>query len=277
MEHLASIFVLVSGLAHAIVNAIFKAGQDKLASRALIEAFSGLLALPLALLVPLPGLAWNWLLLSFAIHVVYLFSLIKAFELSDMSVAYPISRGLAPAIAAVCAVTVFGEAINAATVLGIAFVSGGVVAIGFSQRVNRAALLWALLTATCVAGYTVVDAQGVRAAPSAASYIVWIFILVAGGVAGVFALWRGKIFLLTAAQQWRPGLTAGALSLFGYGLALLAFRIGATPRLASLRETSILFGTAIAVIFLKERLSRLRGAGVAAIAAGAIVLVAAAR
>jgi drug/metabolite transporter (DMT)-like permease len=39
-------------------------------------------------------------------------------------------------------------------------------------------------------------------------------------------------------------------------------------------QTSILFGTAIAVIFLKERLTTLRLSGVLAIALGAIVLIA---
>jgi uncharacterized membrane protein len=64
------------------------------------------------------------------------------------------------------------------------------------------------------------------------------------------------------------------LSIITYGFALLAFRLGATPRLAALRETSILFGTAIAVIFLKERLTTLRFGGVLAIALGAFALIA---
>jgi uncharacterized membrane protein len=66
---------------------------------------------------------------------------------------------------------------------------------------------------------------------------------------------------------------AGTLSIISYGFALMAFRLGATPRLAALRETSILFGTAIAVIFLKERLTPLRLSGVLAIALGAVVLI----
>jgi uncharacterized membrane protein len=44
--------------------------------------------------------------------------------------------------------------------------------------------------------------------------------------------------------------------------------------LAALRETSILFGTAIAVIFLNEHLSKLRLTGVVSIAAGAVILIA---
>jgi drug/metabolite transporter (DMT)-like permease len=146
--------------------------------------------------------------------------------------------------------------------------------IGVSHKMRRSALLWAALTGTCIAAYTVIDAQGVRAAPTALSYIIWTFLLLGGALGTVFALWRGKEFLISAAGQWRPGLLAGALSIVSYGFALLAFRLGATPRLAALRETSILFGTAIAVIYLKERLTPLRLVGVLGIAAGAAILIA---
>ena len=139
---------------------------------------------------------------------------------------------------------------------------------------QRSALLWAGLTGTCIAAYTVIDAQGVRAAPTALSYIVWTFLMLGGALGTVFALWRGRAFFVSAAGQWKPGLLAGALSIVTYGFALFAFRLGATPRLAALRETSILFGTAIAVIYLKERLTPLRLGGVLAIAAGAAVLIA---
>ncbi|MGI9169792.1 MAG: hypothetical protein ACR2FH_06385 [Caulobacteraceae bacterium] len=82
------------------------------------------------------------------------------------------------------------------------------------------------------------------------------------------------MFLLTARAQWKPGLIAGAVSIVSYGLALWAFRLGATPRLAALRETSILFGVVIAIAFLKERATPARLAGVAAIGAGSVVLLA---
>jgi drug/metabolite transporter (DMT)-like permease len=201
-------------------------------------------------------------------------TLIKSFEQSDMSVAYPIARGLAPTLAAIGAVAIFHEPISMVVACGIALIAVGVMFIGISHTLNKSALLWASLTGACIAGYTVIDAQGVRAAPTAASYIVWTFMLMGIGIGGIFAVWRGKTFLVSAAAQWKPGLIAGALSIFSYGFALLALRLGATPRLAALRETSILFGTAIAVIFLRERLTRHRYLGVIAIALGAILLVA---
>lgn len=246
-----------------------------MSGRALIDGFGAILLAPVALVVPLPTHAWHFLIASWLIHVLYLFTLIKSFEQADMSVAYPIARGAAPMLAALGAVTLFHESINAVVAIGIAIIGLGVVLIGLSHRVNRSALLWALLTGACIAGYTVIDAQGVRAAPNPYSYIVWVFLLMGGGIASAFALIRGRAFMLAAAAQWRPGLVAAVLSIASYGLALLALSLGATPRLAALRETSILFGAGIAVIFLKEKLTLQRYAGIGVIALGAITLIAA--
>jgi drug/metabolite transporter (DMT)-like permease len=270
----ASAMILTSGAVHAVVNAIFKSGGDKMASRALIDGFSAVLVAPAAFFLALPVHAWAWLAGSTVTHLIYLFCLVKAFEAADMSVAYPIARGVAPALAATLAVLIFHEPISLSVIAGVILVSLGVMTVGLGRHVERRALAWAVATGISIAAYTVIDAQGVRAAPSAPSYIVWEFLLVGGGIGLLFAAWRGPVFLLAARSQWRLGLIAGALSIVTYGLALWAFRLGATPRLAALRELSILFGVAIAVIFLKERVTAGRIGGIAAIGAGAVILLA---
>jgi drug/metabolite transporter (DMT)-like permease len=269
---IASVMILGSGMAHAVVNAILKSGRDKMSSRALIDGFSALLMLPFAFYVPLPHGAWGWLAASWATHLVYLVCLIKAFESADMTVVYPIARGVAPALAAAVAVTVFREPISLPVAAGIALVSAGVVTVGLGRQVNRRGLLFAVATGVTIALYTVIDAQGVRAAPSAPSYIVWVYLSLGGGIGVLFALWRGPKFILAARSEWRTGLIAGALSIVTYGLALWAYRLGDTPRLAALRESSILFAVGIAVFVLKERVTAVRLVGVAVIAAGSAAL-----
>ncbi len=268
----AGLMMIASGAAHAVVNAILKAGRDKMSSRALIDGFSARIVLPFALFLPLPHGAWGWLAASWATHLIYLICLIKAFERADMTVAYPIARGVAPALAAAVAVLVFSEPVSWITAAGIGCVSLGVMVVGLGRQVDRRALGWAVATGVSIAGYTVIDAQGVRAAPSALSYIAWIYLTLGGGIGLLFALWRGPRFLLAARGEWKAGLAAGALSIVTYGLALGAYRIGDTPRLAALRETSILFAVGIAVIFLRERMTGGRIAGTVAIAAGAALL-----
>lgn len=268
----AGLMMIASGAVHAVVNAILKSGKDKLSSRALIDGFSGLLILPFVFFLPLPHGAWGWLAGSWATHVVYLVCLVKAFERADMTVAYPIARGVAPALASTVAVLVFAEPVSWITAAGIGCVSLGVMVVGLGRQVDRRGLGWAAATGVCIALYTVIDAQGVRAAPGALSYIAWVYVTMGGGIGLLFALWRGPRFLLAARAEWKAGLIAGALSIVTYGLALYAYRLGDTPRLAALRETSILFAVGIAVIFLRERMTGGRIAGTVAIAGGAALL-----
>ncbi len=274
MVQTATLLMLASGALHAVVNAVLKSGGDKMSSRALIDGSSAILVLPLAFIAPLPTGAWGWLAGSMLTHLFYLLFLVRAFEQADMSAVYPVMRGSAPVIAASVAVLLFGEPISWAVVAGIALVSCGTVLVAWWNAPGRKALGWAIATGAMTALYTVLDAQGVRAAPSAFSYFVWVFLALGGGIALTFALWRGPVFLRTAAAQWKPGLLAGALSLVTYGCALFAYRLGDVPRLAALRETSILFGVAIAAIVLKERVGPARLAGAGLIGAGAAVLVA---
>ncbi|MGI9169791.1 MAG: hypothetical protein ACR2FH_06380 [Caulobacteraceae bacterium] len=163
--HLAGAMIVVSGAAHAVVNAILKSGRDKMSSRALIDGFSAVLIAPAAFVLPLPGGAWGWLAASAGVHLVYLFALIKAFEGADMMVAYPVFRGMAPALTAAVAVAVFREPINGRVAAGVALVSAGVLSTALGRHMDGRTLAWSLLTGACIALYTVFDAQGVRAAP----------------------------------------------------------------------------------------------------------------
>ena len=274
MDRFAALLMLASGAAHAVVNTILKSGDDKLSSRALIDGSSALLILPLAFIVPLPSGAWSWLLASFAVHLVYLICLVKAFEGADMSAVYPVMRGSAPVLAAAASVLWLRDPITLAVVLGVLLVSLGTLTVAWWNPPSRRALLWALATGATIAAYTVIDAKGARAAPSAISYIVWVFLLLGFGIGALFALWRGPRFIAEARGQWRPGLAAGALSIVTYGLALWAYRLGDVPRLAALRESSILFGVALAWLVLKEPIGRARLIGAGVIAAGSAVLIA---
>ena len=56
------------------------------------------------------------------------------------------------------------------------------------------ALIWALITATLIASYTVIDGIGVRASENPLSYIVWLFILEVVPI--------GTILLITKRPEW---------------------------------------------------------------------------
>jgi drug/metabolite transporter (DMT)-like permease len=55
-------------------------------------------------------------------------------------------------------------------------------------------------------------------------------------------------------QHWATGLAGGALQAGSYGIAIWAMTVAPIAIVAALRETSVLFGALIAVVFLKEPL-----------------------
>jgi drug/metabolite transporter (DMT)-like permease len=57
---------------------------------------------------------------------------------------------------------------------------------------------------------------------------------------------------------WRSGLTGGALSFAAYWIVIWAMTVAPIAMVAALRETSVLFGAAIAVFVLREPLRATR-------------------
>jgi drug/metabolite transporter (DMT)-like permease len=266
--------MIASGSIHAVVNGIIKGGRDKMASRAVTDGSSAVIMLPAIAFVAMPTGAWGWLALSAAIHSLYLYALIKAYQIAEFSAAYPVLRGTAPAVTAVVTIGFLKEPASLADIAGIALIASAMFALASQRHLGGAALRWSLLTGVSIAAYTVVDAHGVRAAPTTASYIVWLFVLFGAMVVAMFGLLsRGAIFP-AAARQWKPGVLAGGLSILTYGMALTALALGPTAPLAALRETGMLTALAISVFALGERVTAVRIAAVVAIFAGAALILA---
>lgn len=274
MSALAAILMIASGSIHAIVNAIVKGGRDKMAARALTDGASALIVAPALFVVPLPHGAWGWLAFSAVAHAAYLYALIRTYQVADLTAAYPVLRGTAPVITALVAVGLLGEPARAAQLGGIALIAAAMAVLVAGRHLGRGALGWALLTGALIAAYTVVDARGVRAAPVAASYIVWLFASMGLVTVAMFAAAsRGRIFAAVPGQ-WRAGTVAGALSVVTYGMALVALSLGPTAPLAALRETGMVTALAIGVFALGEQVTLRRVLAVLAILAGAALILA---
>lgn len=269
---LAPLLMIASGSIHAVVNAIVKGGKDKMASRAMTDGSAAIFLLPALLLVPLPHGAWAWLAATALVHALYLYALIRAYQVSDFSSAYPVLRGTAPLVTAGVTLGLLGDHVSTLSGAGIALIGISMFVLAIGRHLSRTGFGWAVLTGFTIAAYTVIDAAGVRAAPTPFSYIAWMFVTMGLVIVGLFAiLTRGTLFA-SMREQWRPGAIAGALSIMTYGLALYALSIGPTAPLAALRETGMVTALIIAVVFLKERVTIGRGVAVLGILAGAALI-----
>jgi drug/metabolite transporter (DMT)-like permease len=270
------LLILLSAAVHALVNILTKSADDKYAMRLLIGVFSALMVAPALAFVPLPRGTAVWLLLSTAlVHAFYELFLVKSYESAAFSAVYPVARGTGPLFTTLGAILILGEHPPPVQLAGILLVCGGVTAIGLSHRASDGVgrgLAYALGTGVTIGCYTLVDASGVRAVTNPFSYVLWFF--VAHGVCVLVTApgIRGWRVLVEARRQWRLGIVVSLLSIVTYGAAMLAWRFGATAQLAALRETSVLFGTALAMQFLGEQMTSRRWAAASAIALGAILL-----
>lgn len=270
--------VLLAAAIHAGWNGILKGAGNALMTTVLVAGLSGGLAALVLPFVPAPAAAsLPYLAASVVVQIGYYVLLANAYRTGDMSRTYPIMRGAAPLILVIPATLWFGEAVSAAGWAGIGLVSLGILSLllarprGASGRVTAPGTGYALLNAVVIAGYTLIDGIGVRAAGSPA-YALWLFVLT-GAVLVVWALVaRRAEFLAACRGTMGRGLAAGIGNLASYSLVLWAMTGAPIPVVAALRETSILFGTAIAGLVLKESINPWRIVAVLIVAAGAFTL-----
>jgi drug/metabolite transporter (DMT)-like permease len=228
--------------------------------------------------LPRPA-AWTWVAASVLIHLLYFAALIESYRAGDMGQVYPIARGGAPLLTALASQLVVGERIGIASWLGILLLVAGVLLLSLRGgrdlgKLDRRAVGFALFTALTISAYSLVDGIGARAAgPGLASaYSVALFIGI-GPVMVVYALARQRSGTFPAMiAHWKTGLAGGALQLGSYGIAIWAMTVAPIAIVAALRETSVLFGAVIAVLFLKEPLRASRILAAAMIVCGLVAI-----
>lgn len=271
------LLLLFAATLHAGWNALIKAESDSSKNTVLIVAGSAVIGVLFLPFVPLPLPASRpYLALSVVIHIVYFGILLFAYRKGDMSLVYPLMRGFPPVLTAIAASVALGEALSWRGWLGILLVSGGALTLAadfrFSGRFSAAPVALALLNALVIVVYTLVDAQGARLSGNAFSYTGWMLLLLAMPLFIVMAFLEGPRVLRRMAGEWRKSILGGGCTFASYGIALWAMTVSPVALVAALRETSILFGTALSVVILKERVTWVRGLSVVLIAAGAIAI-----
>jgi len=278
METFVFLAVLFAAACHAGWNALIKVGLDPLSTTTLISVGSGVVTLAFAPFVGVPAwAAWPWLAASVVIHLVYFASLIESYRTGDLGQVYPIARGSAPLMTAAITSIFVGEKLSVLGWMGIVALVAGVLLLsarGGRQlaEIDRRAIGFALFTALTICAYSVVDGIGARLSANPNGYSVWLFI----GIAVVmvpYALYRDGRDVIPAMQRfWLRGFAGGALQVLSYGIAIWAMTIAPIAIVATLRETSVLFGAAIAVLVLKEPLRAVRVMAACLIVCGLVLI-----
>ena len=147
----------------------------------------------------------------------------------------------------------------------------GCLTLGHHPPTKRGLLL-SLRTSFVIMGYTLADGFGAQHSGDAIGYACWIFVLNIFPLHILILCRNGRDYLHYLRGRALPGLSGGACGLASYGIAIWAMTQAPIALVAALRETSVIFGMLLAIVFLGERFSPLRALAVVLVACGGMVL-----
>jgi len=287
MTALSLVLVLLSAVAHASWNLMLKrAGDPEVFAWVMLVVGSILLApVGLALLwynsMDFPGL--GFLLASVVLHVFYFMLLARGYATGDLSLVYPVARGMGPMLVPVLAVILLGEIVETMAIVGIAAIVGGIYTIswwGNFHQVLRSPLLflrsagmrYAVLTGLTIAVYSIVDKEGVGHIQP----LLYIYFLDIGTVALLAPYILANKGMETVKAEWRanavPITVSGLLAFAAYGLVLTAFSLSRVSYVAPAREVGIVIGVLMGIFLLKEPFGRGRLLGSGLIVGGLVLI-----
>jgi drug/metabolite transporter (DMT)-like permease len=246
---------LVAAVVHALWNLLLAGAKDSQAATAVGMCVGCLLFLP-ALTGHISSGVWPYVAASSALELAYFALLALAYSRSELSAVYPLARGSAPVL-----VLLVGGVALALQAVGIVLVAVGVLLVRGVRRGDWEETLLALAVGACIAGYTLVDKEGLRYADPL-PYLELVLIVPAVAYAAYIGRQR-----LRAAAEWRSG-AAGAGMFGAYALTLGALQLAAAAPVAAVRETSIVIATLLGALVLHEAVGRARFAGAMVIVAG---------
>jgi drug/metabolite transporter (DMT)-like permease len=260
---------------HAGWNVLLAGSRDTQAATAGLLIWGVvLLAVPAVITGGVSAEAVPFIAASVALELAYFVLLARAYGGGEVSVVYPIARGSAPVVVLVFGALALSEGVPAGAAVGVLFVAAGVLLVGLGvfpghmARKNAppgrggsagARGVWfGLAIGAVIAGYTLVDAEGVERADP----IAYLALVVAP-----CALLYPLVTRVRPDVGVRSALTAAAT--FGaFLMVLAAFRLAPTAPVAAVRESSVVIAALLAAVFLSERVDRWRLAGALFVAAG---------
>ena len=268
MPAAALALALGSAVLHAAWNLLLARARDVQAATAAMFLLSVALAAPFAAAwwSARPSV-WPYALASTLLESVYVVALAAAYRMTELSIVYPLSRGLAPVLTLAAAVAILGHSASGVEVAGVLLVGLGVVLVpGARGRGDVRALLAVAAIAASIAAYTLVDRAGIHRA-GALTYFVLVLVgpsLVYPPLVGARAI---RVEIVRAAV-W----VASVANIGSFALGLLALRRGAAAPVLAVRSTSIVIATLLARRLLDEDVGVERAIGSVLVFAGVVLL-----
>lgn len=268
---------LVSGLLHAIWNAIATRSSDPAGALMAQMFVAGLLSASICVFVGVPALSyWPWMLLCALANALAMLLLGAGYRRGDYALIYGISRVSVPWALLPLSAVFTGSLPNTQQLWAVLVVALGVALAALTggraaDRKSIGGAGFALVSGLCVAVAIWCDSRG---ANSAGALVYGSAQSVLNAIAGALAyrIQSRRSFRGTLKNNLRVGIVCAVISTLSYLLILWVFTRLPVVVGAVLRDSSILFALLIGVLLFGERLRIPQWAGCLLFVAGAVLL-----
>ena len=266
MPAAALAFALAAAGFHALWNLLLARARDIEAATVVALVTAEVVFAPVAALTWRADLrVWPWLVASGVLELAYFGLLATAYRRAPLSVVYPVARGGAPVVVLLVSVLALGHATSMRQAGAVVLIVGGILLVRGLGHPDAAGLAFGIAIAFCIAGYTLIDKQGIRyAAP--VTYLELQMALPALAYAGFVARRKGTAAIRAAVGA--PAVVAGVATFVAYACVLAALERASAASVAAVRETSVVVAAALAAVVLGERVTRWRFLGACVVVAG---------
>ena len=287
MTALSLALVLISATAHSTWNLLLKQSGHKEVFIWCMLVTASVMMVPVGValfwLHPFGYPGWAFVAATIALHMLYFVWLGMSYSRSDLSLVYPIARGIGPTLVPILAVTILGESIAGVAIAGIIAIIIGIYTVSWwgnfrgilsdpLEIFKNAGTRYAILTGLVIACYAIVDKRGVEHVQP----FLYMYLMTLGSAVGLSPYILKRWGMAAVGREWRSNsatiVAAGLLVFLAYGMVLTAFSLSKVSYVAPAREVGIVMGVLLGVILLKEPFGRGRLLGSGFIVAGLVLI-----
>lgn len=259
MDTIYILAALGSALLHATWNAAVKSTGQHTAVMTGQMLVAGLVGLPVLFFVDLPR--WEslvWIAASALFNVMGIKAILRAYDHGEFGLVYPMSRAIMIMLVVPLSTLLAHERLSTGAMLGIALIIAALALLALSarhgQNLSRQVLIWTGVGGVLSACTVLIDANGIRQSGSPFAYGCLTAIFNAANMAWQQRRLPGLV--ATIRRHAHVTLWTGVLSMVSYLLIVWVFSKAAIAGAAALRDTSSVFAVLIAMVFMKEAISR---------------------
>jgi len=274
------IAAVASAFLHACWNVLAKlqsAPRDLL--RGIVFATASLCCILLPFVGLPPPNAWPWVAAASACNVVFTQAMLRAYARTDFGIAYVVVRAVIPPILFLIGWMFMNEVGGLYAVQGLALVVLSLLLFAFSGQTickrGSGGMLLAMSAGGALAFALLFDVKGIRACGGGLGclvpYAVTSSLVTAVGLGLISRVERANPFAVLRSHA-KLCYAGAALLLSSYLCGMWAYVHGPIGLVAPLRESGIVFGGALAVLVLREPVSRLQWMAVGLATIGVVLV-----